>query len=285
MIANKTKRRLPRPGYIIESTLTYIILIAVCFIFFFPCLWLILASFSKTGALYDFAGFFPPAYSLDTFAKLFTDTALYDYPKWLLNTLIVSVLSCVFGTILVILTAYVMSRFRFKLRKSLMKLSLVLGMFPSFMGMTAVFLLMAKFNLINNLFALVLIYSAGAPMGYLVQKGYFDTINATIYDAARIDGASNAAVFFRIALPLSAPIIVYTALTSFSWPWSDFILPKMLLTTSDIYTVAVGLQSLPIREFSRFAAGSVFISVPIVVLYFFLVRFLVSGLSAGAVKE
>lgn len=158
-------------------------------------------------------------------------------------------------------------------------------MFPSFMGMTAVYLIMINFNLINNLWSLILVYSAGAPMGYLVQKGYFDTISNTIYEAARIDGASNPQVFTRITLPISKPILVYTALTSFAWPWSDFILPNMLLKNRDLWTVAVGLTHLGETEFSRFAAGAIFIAVPIVILYFSLSRFLITGVSEGAVKE
>lgn len=225
--------------------LTYALLILVGIIFVFPCLWLVLASFSKTGSLYSFDGFFPPDYSLDSFKTLFTDTAMYNYPQWFLNTLLVASMSCIIGTLLVILTAYTISRFEFKARKPLMKITLVLGMFPSFMGMTAVYILMTQFNMINNHWGLVLIYSAGAPMGYLVQKGFFDTIPNSIYEAARIDGATNARVFCKITLPLSKPIIVYTALTSFAWPWSDFILPKLLLKERDMYTTAVGLMSLP----------------------------------------
>jgi len=268
----------------LEVVITYIVLIAAAFVFFFPVLWLILASFSKTGSIYDFKGFFPSELSLNTFKTLFTDTAMYDYPAWLRNTLIVSGLSCVLSTVLVILTAYTMSRFRFKIRKSLMKATLVLSMFPSFMGMTAVYLIMVNFGMINNLLSLVLIYSAGAPMGYLVQKGYFDTISNSIYEAAKIDGASNPRVFTRITLPLSKPIIVYTALTSFAWPWSDFILPNMLLKNRDLWTVAVGLTHMGETEFARFAAGAVFIAVPIVILYFSLSRFLIAGVSDGAVK-
>ncbi len=270
---------------IADTVVTHIILIVVCFIFFFPCLWLILASFSRSGSIYSFKGFFPTAYSADSFINLFTDTRMYDYPRWFGNTLFISVISCVLSTILVILTAYVMSRFEFKSRKPIMKTTLVLGMFPSFMGMTAVYLLMTQFNLTNNHWGLILIYSAGAPMGYLVQKGFFDTIPGSIYDAARIDGASNARTFGKITLPLAGPILVYTALTSFTWPWSDFILPKLLLKEKQLYTVAVGLMSLGETEFSRFAAGSVFIAVPIVILYFFLVKYMVNGLTSGAVKE
>ena len=272
-------------GSVADTIVTYIILLAVAFIFFFPCLWLILASFSKSGSIYSFEGFFPSAFSFDSFKTLFTDTEMYDYPNWFKNTLFIAVMSCLLGTFLTILTAYCMSRFKFKSRKAMMKTTLVLGMFPSFMGMTAVYLLMTQFNFINNHWGLILIYSAGAPMGYMVQKGFFDTIPSSIDEAARIDGATNFTVFIRIILPLSMPIIVYTALTSFTWPWSDFILPKLLLKTKDTWTVAVGLMSLGETEFSRFAAGSIFIAVPIVILYFCLVRYMINGMAAGAVKE
>lgn len=269
----------------IDVVITYIVLVAACFVFFFPVLWLIMASFSKSGSIYDLNGFFPKSYSFNGYIKLFTDTDMYDYTNWLKNTLFVAASSSFIGTILVILTAYTISRFQFKSKKLLMKSALVLSMFPSFMGMTAVYLLMVNFGLINKLWSLILIYAAGAPMGYLVQKGYFDTISNSIYEAARIDGASNMKIFIRITLPLSKPIIVYTALTSFAWPWSDFILPNLLLKKKDMWTVAVGLMHLDETQFTRFAAGSIFIAVPIVILYFCLSGFLVQGVSAGAVKE
>lgn len=267
-----------------DTVITYIILIVVAIIFFFPCLWLMLASFSKSGSIYSFDGFFPSSYSFDTFRTLFTDTAMYNYPRWFMNTLLVASMSCIIGTFLVILTAYTISRFQFKSRKKIMKTTLILGMFPSFMGMIAVYIIMTQFGLINKLWGLVLIYSASAPMGYLTQKGFFDTIPNSIDEAARIDGATNLQVFVKINLPLSMPIIVYTALTSFTFPWSDYILPKLLLKEKDLYTVAVGLMNLGETEFSRFAAGSIFIAVPIVILYFFLIRYMVSGMTSGAVK-
>ena len=274
-----------KPQKLFNVAITYLIILAVCFIFLFPILWLVLASFSKTGSIYSFDGFFPTEFSLVSFIRLFTDTDLYNYPRWFLNTLFIALMSSLIGTTLTILTAYVMSRFRFKSRKTMMKMTLILGMFPSFMTMTAVYLMMTQFNLINQQWGLILIYSAGAPMGYLTQKGFFDTIPSSIDEAARIDGASNFKIFIKITLPLAAPMIVYTLLSSFVWPWSDFILPQLLLKNKDLYTVAVGLMSLDDTEFSRFAAGSVFIAVPIVIFYFALSKFLISGLSAGAVKQ
>jgi len=251
----------------------------------FPCLWLVLASFSASGSIYSFKGFFPSSFSLASFKTLFTDTAMYNYPLWFKNTLFIASMTCVIGTLLVILTAYTMSRYRFKMRKTLMRTTIMLKMFPPFMSMIAVYILMTQFNLINNHWGLILIYSAGAPLGYMVQKGFFDTIPYAVDEAARIDGANSFTVFTKITLPLSMPMIVYTALTSFAWPWSDFILPMLLLKQKDNYTVAVGLMSLGETEFSRYAAGSVFIAVPIVILYFCLTKFLVNGISAGAAKE
>lgn len=278
-------KRSIRVGKIADHIIAYLILLIVAFIFFFPCLWLILASFSSSGSIYSFEGFFPTGYSMASFKKLFTDTAMYDYPQWFMNSLFIATISCILGTFLTILTAYCMSRFQFKGRKGLMKTTLVLGMFPSFMGMTAVYLLMTQFNFINNHWGLILIYTAGAPLGYMVQKGFFDSIPNSIDEAARLDGATNFQVFCKIHMPLSKPIIVYTALTSFTWPWSDYILPKLLLKTKDTWTVAVGLMSLGETEFSRFAAGSIFIAVPIVILYLFLAKYLINGMVSGAVKE
>ena len=282
---NKTKAKVAKAKTkkILNVLITYCILIVVAFIFFFPCLWLILASFSKSGSIYSFDGFFPTEYGFDAFKSLFTDTVMYNYPKWFLNTLFIAVMSCILGTIFTILTAYCMSRF--KSRKAMMKTTLILGMFPSFMGTIAVYLMMTQFNLINQHWGLILIYSAQAPMGYMVQKGFFDTIPYSIDEAARIDGASNFTVFVKFILPMSKPILVYTALTAFTWPWSDFILPKMLLVDKDLYTVAVGLMSLGETEFARFAAGSIFIAIPIIILYFCLVKYMINGMAAGAVKE
>ncbi|MCQ9277367.1 sugar ABC transporter permease [Streptococcus suis] len=271
-------------SHFLQSTGIYCILISVSFIFLFPCIWLILASFSQSGTIYSFDGFFPTSYSLKSFITLFTDTDLYNYPRWFLNTLFIASMSCILGTFLVILTAYAMSRFYFNGKNALMKTTMVLGMFPSFMGMIAVYLLMTQFNLINQLWGLVLIYSAAAPMGYLTQKGFFDTISYSIDEAARMDGATSFQIFWHIHLPLSRPIITYTALTNFAWPWSDFILPKLLLKEKNLYTVAVGLMNLDETEFARFAAGSIFIAVPIVVLYFLLIKNMVNGLTAGAIK-
>lgn len=280
------RRRKLTPRRFADNTFTYLALIVMALIFLFPCLWLILATFSKSGSLYDFKGFFPQEYSLQNFINLFTDdvNGLYPYKTWFLNTLYVASCSCVFGTILVLLTGYVMSRFRFKGRDTIKKTTLVLGMFPGFMGMTAVYIIMTQLGLIDRLESLIFLYTATAPVSYMVQKGYFDSIPNAVFEAARLDGATNLQVFTKITLPLSKPMVVYTVLTQFAWPWSDVLLPKLLLKDRNMWTVAVGLFNLPETHFARFAAGSVFIAIPIVILYFCLVKYIVNGLTAGSVK-
>lgn len=273
---------------IVDKTCSYILLIIVSFIFLFPCVWLIATAFSKSGNIYSTRYFFSGEFSFNIWRDLFFDTNMYDFPNWFKNSLIISVASSIISTILVIATAYTISFFQFKMKKPLMKITLVLGLFPSFMGMTAVYIMMTQFGMVDGykgIIGLVLIYSAGAPMGYLVQKGFFDTIPYSIYEAARIDGSSNFRIFRTIVLPLSKPMIVFTGLTSFAWPWSDYILPSLLLKDKSTYTVAVGLYQLAESDFGRFCAGAVFIAVPIVCLYFLLQKNLVSGLTSGASKE
>ena len=274
-----------RPATTIKSVIVYVIVLLISFIFAFPCIWLILSSFNANGSLLTLDGFFPEAYSFDTFKTLFTEKVEHDYMTWFGNTLFVAGISCVISTVLVLAVSYTMSRYRFKSRKQMMKATLLLNIFPNFMNMTALFVIMTQFDLINNLWGLILLYSSGATMGFLVQKGFFDTIPSTIYDAATLDGATDLRVFISITLPLSKPIIVYTALTAFVWPWSDFMLPKLLLPDKSQWTVAIGLNWLDESKFSIFAAGSVFIAVPIVALYIALSKYLIQGGAAGAVKE
>lgn len=274
-----------RPATTIRSVIVYVIVLLISFIFAFPCIWLILSAFNANGSLLTLDGFFPEAYSFDTFKTLFTEKVEHDYMRWFWNTLFVAGISCVISTVLVLAVSYTMSRYRFKSRKQMMKVTLLLNIFPNFMNMTALFVIMTQFDLINNLWGLILLYSSGATMGFLVQKGFFDTIPSTIYDAATLDGATDLRVFVSITLPLSKPMIVYTALTAFVWPWSDFMLPKLLLPDKSQWTVAIGLNWLDESKFSIFAAGSVFIAVPIVALYIALSKYLIQGGAAGAVKE
>lgn len=191
-----------RPATTIKAVIVYAIVLLISFIFAFPCIWLILSSFNANGSLLTLDGFFPESYSFVTFKTLFTEKVEHDYMTWFGNTLFVAGISCVISTVLVLAVSYTMSRYRFKSRKQMMKVTLLLNIFPNFMNMTALFVIMTQFDLINNLWGLILLYSSGATMGFLVQKGFFDTIPSTIYDAATLDGATDLRVFVSITLQL-----------------------------------------------------------------------------------
>lgn len=267
----------------------YAVLSFLSFIWLLPIFWLVLVSFrAEPGAYTDYI--FPKTYTFDNYIKLFTDTKLFNYPRWFMNTLIVAVVTCAVSTIIVLLTSYALSRLRFKLRKPLMNIALVLGMFPGFMSMIAVYHILKAFGLTQSLFALVLVYSGGAALGYYISKGFFDTIPKSIDESAMLDGASKNTIFWKITLPLSKPIVVYTILTSFIAPWMDFIFVSVIMKDNyENYTVALGLFQMLSREniyqyFTRFAAGAVLIAIPITLLFIYMQKFYISGITGGSVK-
>ncbi len=267
----------------------YTILSFLSFIWLLPIVWLVLVSFrAEPGAYTDYI--FPKTYTLDNYIKLFTDTQLFNYPRWFMNTLIVAIVTCAVSTIIVLLTSYALSRLRFKLRKPMMNVALVLGMFPGFMSMIAVYHILKAFGLTQSLFALVLVYSGGAALGYYISKGFFDTIPKSIDESAMLDGASKNTIFWKITLPLSKPIVVYTILTSFIAPWMDFIFVSVIMKDNyENYTVALGLFQMLSREniyqyFTRFAAGAVLIAIPITLLFIYMQKYYISGITGGSVK-
>lgn len=269
--------------------LIYTILSFLSFIWLLPIAWLVLVSFrAEPGAYTDYV--FPKTYTLDNYIKLFTDTKLFNYPRWFMNTLIVAIVTCAVSTIIVLLTSYALSRLRFKLRKPMMNVALVLGMFPGFMSMIAVYHILKAFNLTQSLFALVLVYSGGAALGYYISKGFFDTIPKSIDESAMLDGASKNTIFWKITLPLSKPIVIYTILTSFIAPWMDFIFVSVIMKDNyENYTVALGLFQMLSREniyqyFTRFAAGAVLIAIPITLLFIYMQKYYISGVTGGSVK-
>ena len=273
----------------IKNGIIYAVLIILSLIWLFPVLWIVLTSFrQEQGSFVSY--FFPKSYTLDNYIRLFTETQLFSYGKWFLNTLIVAVFSCLITTVLTLSVAYAMSRLRFRLRKSYMNIALVLGMFPAFMSMIAVYYVLKTVGLIQSLLALVLVYSGSAGLSFYVAKGFFDTVPRSLDEAARIDGANAAQIFYKVTLPLSQPMIVYTAMTAFMAPWADFIFARVIMGDNyDKYTVAVGLYTMLSRElidkyFTQFAAGSVLIAIPITVLFIALQRFYVEGVTGGAVK-
>ena len=222
------------------------------------------------------------------FAKLFRQT---DFPVWLKNTLLVSVASCALTTAFILAVSYALSRLRFRFRKPLVKILLVLGMFPGFMSMIAVYFILKARGLTNSLLALMLVYSGSAALSYYICKGFFDTIPRGMEEAALLDGATQAVVFWKIILPMAKPIIVYTVLTSFIAPWCDFIFVNTIIGESSKYTVSLGLYKMINAErngfndnFTVFCAGATVVAGIIVALFMSMQPYYVEGVTAGAVK-
>lgn len=284
----------------ITNTFVYLMLTVVSLLWLFPLSWMVIHAFraESTGFV---SYLIPKQFTLNNFKTLFTDPAI-PYLKWFTNTLIVATFTSVISTFVVLLTSFAFSRLRFKSRKGLMKFLLVLGMFPGFMSMIAIYFILKGFGLLpsattpkvpvaNYLISLILVNSSGAAMGYLVSKGYFDTISKSIDEAAEIDGANKAQIFWHITLPLSKPIVIYTALTSFMGPWGDYIFVKTITGGErQAWTVALGLYDMLKGDgkigtyFTTFSAGAILISVPITLLFIWMQKYYVSGVTGGAVK-
>ena len=268
------------------NVIAEIALIVLSLIWLVPIIWIILQAFRGEPGAITYT-FFPKELTFDNFVRLFKETL---FLRWFGNTLLVAVCSCVLSTLITLMVAYGMSRFQFKMRKPFMKIALILGMFPGFMSMVAVYYILKAFHLDGQLVSLILVYSGGAGLGFYVAKGFFDTISSSLDEAARLDGATSWQVFWKIIVPLSKPIIVYTALMAFISPWSDFIFAKVILGTNrEQYTVAIGLFEFldtthKSTMFTCFAAGSILVAVPVVLLFIFLQRYYVEGITGGATK-
>lgn len=271
------------------NTLVYVLLAVLGLIWISPLVYLVLHSFRDEG-LSTVSYLLPKTYSFKNYIELFTDTATLNFPRWFMNTFVVAIFSCIISTLAVLMVSYSFSRLRFKARKPLINIGMILGMFPGFMTMIAIYYLLKAMGLTQTLVALVICYSAGAGLGYQISKGFFDTIPRALDEAATIDGATRNQIFWKIILPMSKPIVVYTVLTSFIGPWTDFILAKIIMGDNrDNYTVAIGLQTMVSLEFKatyfkRFLAGSVIVAVPISILFLFMQRYYVEGVTAGGVK-
>ena len=273
----------------LTNALIYALLFTLAVIWLVPLFFLIVHSFrAEPGAAIRYL--FPKTYTADNYIRLFTDTELFNFPRWYMNTLIVSIASCGLSTLYVLMISYAFSRLRFRFRESMMRAGLVLNMFPGFMAMIAVYFILKAVGLTQSLLALVLVYSGSAALSYYVAKGFFDTIPRALDEAAYIDGASRSTIFWRITLPLSKPIVVYTVLMSFMAPWMDFIFASVIMKDNyDNYTVALGLFQMITREniydyFTVFCAGAVVVAIPIALLFLFMQRYYVEGVTGGAVK-
>ncbi len=291
---SKTNRKpmtAPRLRKIIGNVLIHVLLAVLAFIWVLPIFWVVLTSFRKQPGSYV-TTFFPAEYTLNNYVKLFTDTSILNFPQMFWNTFIIGVCCCVISTVFVISVAYCMSRMRFKMRKPFMNIAMILGLFPSFMSMVAVYYILKAIGLAEGSMiriALIVVFSAGSGVGFYVAKGFFDTIPKSLDEAAIIDGATRWQVFTKIVAPLSKPIIVYTILTSFMGPWLDFIFAKVICRAdAKYYTVSIGLWKMLEKEYidgwyTCFAAGAVVVSIPIAILFLFTQKFYVDGM-AGSVK-
>lgn len=256
-----------------------------------PILWLVLTSFGVDEGP-NIRSFFPEHYTLAHYQELlFSADSVSNFPQWFTNTLIVAVFTCAISTAFVLMTAYAMSFLRFTGRRAMMKTAIILNLFPGFLGMIAVYFILRQIGLTNSLPGLILVYSAGAGVDYLIAKGFFDTVSRSLREAAYLEGANEWTVFRRIILPLSKPIVVYTVISSFLYPWMDFVYASILMSsgiTTD-KTVSLGLFSMVDkvnrnRYFAQFCAGGVLVSIPISVLFIIMQRFYVEGVTGGSVK-
>ena len=269
----------------------YIGLSILAVIWVLPILWVILTSFRLERGSYV-TTFFPKNLTLDNYLLLFTDIGVLNFPRMFMNTLLIASIACVISCFFVLSVAYCTSRLRFKLRKPLMNIAMILGLFPGFMSMIAVYYILQALGLSEGTMikvALILVYSAASGTGFYVAKGFFDTIPKALDEAALLDGANKWQIFTRITIPLSRPILVYTALSSFLAPWVDFIFARVICRAdASQYTVSIGMwrmleYTMIDAWYTRFAAAAVCVSIPIAILFVVMQKFYAEGMS-GAVK-
>ncbi len=274
-----------------KRVLHNLLLVFLSALWLLPILWLVISSFGVDDGP-NISSFFPEGYTLRHYRELlFSPGSVSTFPQWFLNTLITAVFTCVISTAFVLMTAYTMSFLRFRFRRGMMNLGVILTLFPGFLGMIAVYFILREVGLTNSLTGLVIVYSAGAGLNYLIAKGFFDTISPALREAAWLEGANELTVFWRIILPLSRPIVVYTVINSFLIPWMDFVYASIIMSSgvASDKTVALGLFSMVDktnrnRYFGQFCAGGVLVSIPISLLFITMQRFYVEGVTSGATK-
>jgi arabinogalactan oligomer/maltooligosaccharide transport system permease protein len=275
----------------ISTILRHILLLVLVVIWLVPILWLVVTAFSGYSGI-NISHFFPETWSLANFQKiLFEPDSVVQYVTWFKNTLIISIFTCIISTLFVLMVSYAFSCTRFKGRKTLMSFSLILNMFPGVLSMIAVYFILKSIGLTNSHLGMIIVYSAGSGLGFLIVKGFMDTIPVSLREAARLEGASEATIFLRVIIPLCKPIIVYQIISSFLIPWGDFVLAKLMLNSgiSSDWTVAIGLynmleKSLINKYFAVFCAGGLLVSIPISILFVIMQKYYVEGVTGGAVK-
>jgi arabinogalactan oligomer/maltooligosaccharide transport system permease protein len=284
-----------RPSLLL-TILTYVALIALCTVILYPVL-LILKKAIEPGRQFSLSiSPIPSDVTADHFGELFTKRgASIDgqegellFLRHALNSIVTAVATTVIGVVVSCTAAYALSRFRFPGRKMGLTMFLVVQMFPATLLLLPLYVILDKLGLLNSILGLVLVYSTTAiPFCVWTLKGYFDSLPRELEEAARIDGASPWMIFRRIILPLSRPAIAVTALFSFMTAWNEFIMASTFMTDERNYTLPVLIQQ-SVTEFSAdwglFAAGAVVTSVPVMIAFYVLQKYLVGGLTAGAVK-
>ena len=277
---------------IIVNSLCHVLLAVLSIIWVLPIFYVILTSFrEETGSYKSYI--WPRGFTLQNYVNLFQGNSIVNFNRWFTNTLVIAIFSTLFSALFVLCVAYVMSRLKFKMRKPFMNIALVLGMFPGFMSMIAVYYILKGLGFLETgilkQIALVMVYSGGAGLGFYMAKGFFDTIPKSIDEAAYIDGATKWDTFLHITIPMSKPIITYTLITSFMAPWVDYIFAKVIMgNDTPYYTIAIGLWTMLEKEYietyyTQFYAGCVIISIPIAILFLLTQKCYVEGVS-GAVK-
>ena len=276
-----------RTSRAITNTAIHILLIAISIIWLIPFVCIVLQSFrvESTGQV----GYvIPKVWGIDNYTRLFST----DFTRWYTNTFIAALVTALIQTIIVLCMSYTLSRFRFKMRKPLMRFMLILGMFPGMLSMIILYRVLKDLGLTqaNATPGLILVYVASSGMGYYVSKGFFDTIPTSLDEAARVDGATRAQILYKIILPLSKPIVIYTILTAFMGPWGDYVFARYIsFGTSAGKNVAVGLYDWLNRDsiannYTMFCAGGVLVALPVTILFLFLQKYYVEGVTGGAVK-
>ena len=267
--------------------LVYTVLIVIALMVIYPIAFTVAGSFSAGKSLATTSILpIPRDPTLEHYRRLFEET---KYPLWFANTFKIAVSNTFLSILLTLISAYIFSRFNFKFKKAGLMSMLVLQMFPGFVGMVAIYILLYRMGLLDTHLGLVLVYAAGqVPYNTWLLKGYFDTIPKSIDEAARVDGAGHLTTFLRIILPNTMPIVTFLGVTSFTAPWLDFIFPRLILRSEDKKTLALGLFEM-IRgrsndNFTMFAAGSILVAVPFVIIFAVNQKYLVKVMSAGAVK-
>ena len=271
----------------ISNTVIYALLAVITVIWLVPFVCIVLQSF-RVESTHMVGYVVPKQWGFDNYLNLL-DT---KFPKWYLNTFTIAVVCSLVGTLITLCMSYTLSRFRFKMRKPLMQFMLILGMFPGMLGMIILYNVLKDLGMTeaNAVPGLILVSIAGSGMGYYVSKGFFDTIPKSLDEAARIDGATRLQILTKVILPLAKPIVIYTILTGFLGPWGDFTFARYLsMNNVDGMNVAVGLFSwLNIDQinnnYTMFCAGGVVVALPVTLLFIFLQKYYVEGVTGGAVK-